>query len=410
MRFGLLVLLTLAAGSVLTHFLLEDNGYVLLNFRGYSVEMSIPILAFLLIVFYLLVRLLVRVWQAPRALGEAAARASARRTSKRTAAGLTALADGRLARGERLLTKAAASSTSPVLHYLEAARAAQMQGDHERRDTWLRMAYEQDTQGANAVLLTQAELQLAAGEREKALASLNRILEKQPRHPEALRSLAALRHEDQDWPALADLLPALRKLPSLPKSQLETWTIASGVGLLSEAEIDRSGIERCWQTLPRSLRKDPGLLGARLDALARVGASKEAEAEIRKALRATWDQRLVQLYGELELPDASKQLGRLEGWLKTHPDDAVLLLAAGKACVRNKLWGKARSYFESSLAARPTPEGYGELGQLMLKLGEDAAATEAFRQGLNLGEGRDTGLPRLQADPPLATATAASND
>ena len=43
------VILTLAAGSIAAHFLLQDNGYVLINFRGYAVEMSVPVLLFLLI-------------------------------------------------------------------------------------------------------------------------------------------------------------------------------------------------------------------------------------------------------------------------------------------------------------------------------------------------------------------------
>ena len=206
MKFGLLVLLVLALGAVATHFLLEDNGYVLIHFRGYAVEMSVPVLAFLP------VRLLIRVWQAPRQLGEAAARLSAERAGRRATEALIAIADGKLAKGERLLTRAAAKSPSPLLNYLAAARAAQMQGDRVRRDAWLRLAYEQDEAAANAVLLTQADLQLANGEREEALASLKRILERQPRHPEALRLLARLRREEEDWDGLAELLPQLRRL------------------------------------------------------------------------------------------------------------------------------------------------------------------------------------------------------
>ncbi len=40
MRFGLFIILILLVGSVTAHFLLENNGYVLINFRGYTVEMS----------------------------------------------------------------------------------------------------------------------------------------------------------------------------------------------------------------------------------------------------------------------------------------------------------------------------------------------------------------------------------
>ncbi|HHQ14386.1 MAG TPA: tetratricopeptide repeat protein [Chromatiales bacterium] len=399
MRLGLLVLLVLAMGSVAAHFLLQDNGYVLINFRGYSVEMSLPILLFLLVVAYLLVRLIIRIWRAPRELGAAAGRASARRAGQQTTKGLIALSEGKLSRGERLLTKAASNSPAPLLHYLTAARAAQMQGDHERRDDWLRIAYEQDPGAVNAVLLTQAELQMYHGEPEQALASLNRILEKHPQHPEALRLLATLRDHEQDWKALAELLPALRKQKNIPPEQLEKWTLDAWRGLLSEPDLDRAGIEQLWKALPRAMRKHPELIRARLQALVRCHALTEAAAEISKALKKNWDESLVRLYGEIEPRNPAEQLAKLESWLRERPEDPELLLAAGRACVRNQLWGKARSYFESSLAVRPSAEAYGALGQLMLRIGEDAAATDAFCRGLALGQGVEGSVPRLQADP-----------
>ena len=318
MKFGLFVILTLAAGSIAAHFLLQDNGYVLINFRGYAIEMSVPVLVFVLTVLYLLARMLVRIWKAPRALGEAAGRQRAKRSGKKATAGMIALSQGQLAKGERLLTRAAAESPTPLLNYLAAARAAQMQGDRERRDSWLRMAYEVDEDAVNAVLLTQAELQLADGEREQALASLTRLLESQPKHPQALRLLAELRHEEQNWTALSELLPSLRKLPNLSREQLESWTIDTGVGLLGQPDLDRAAIDSHWQSLPRTLRKARPLQRARIRSLVRVNAIAEADKEIRQALRKEWDEELVTQYGEIELPDAAKQLSTLEGLSLIH--------------------------------------------------------------------------------------------
>lgn len=408
MKFGLLVLLVLALGSVAAHFLLQDNGYVLINFRGYAVEMSVPVAVFLLLLFYFALRLLIRIWQAPRQLGEAAARLSAERAGRRATEALIAIADGKLAKGERLLTKAAAKSPAPVLNYLAAARAAQMQGDRERRDAWLRLAYEHDEDAANAILLAQADLQLANGEREEALASLNRILERQPRHPEALRLLARLRHEEQDWEALAALLPQLRKLRNIGRDQLERWTLDAAIGRLGRPELDRAAIDALWRDLPRAFRQRPEVRRARIEALIRAGADAEAAEEIRRALKQAWDERLVELFGRLRPPDPRRQLAQIERWLRQRPEDPVLLLAAGRACVRNELWGKARSYFESSLAMRPSAETYGELGKLMLRLGEDAAATDAFRRGLQLEQGGEEELPRLVAETPRSDPEAAS--
>ena len=138
---------------------------------------------------------------------------------------------------------------------------------------------------------------------------------------------------------------------------------------------------------------------ARARALVRVNAIDEAEKEIRRSIGSDWDEELVALYGELELSDKARQLSTLEGWLRQRPEEPTLLLAAGRACISNNLWGKARSYLESSLAARPTPMAYNVLGQLMLQLGDNDGATDAFRKGLTLGYAGSPDIPQLTADP-----------
>ena len=89
---------------------------------------------------------------------------------------------------------------------------------------------------------------------------------------------------------------------------------------------------------------------------------------------------------------------RVESWLKQRPDDAELLLTAARLCVRNQLWGKARSYFESSIALQPSAAAWHDLGQLLVQMGEDEDASAAFQKGLTLSYGGSS-LPRLAADP-----------
>ena len=124
MKVGLVVILALIVGALAAHLVLADNGYVLVNFRGYVIETSVPILALVLVLGYLTVRVLVQVWRAPRRLGEAWARARINYAGRQATKGYIALAEGRLARGERLLTRGARQSETPLLNYLAAARAA----------------------------------------------------------------------------------------------------------------------------------------------------------------------------------------------------------------------------------------------------------------------------------------------
>lgn len=389
MKVGLLMLLALLAGTLGAQLLLADNGYVLINFRGYLVETSVPVVTLLLLLAYGGVRLLVQVWRTPHRLGEAWARRGINQAGRQATRGYIALAEGRLARGERLLTEGARQLETPLLNYLAAAQAAQMQGDRERRDHWLNMAREREPAARDAVLLTQAELQLADSQWEEALISLNQVRDRHPGHAQALGLLGKLHARRQDWARLADLLPLLRRRGSVPGSLLNEWSVSAYRHLLGEAGTDRGALDKVWDEIPRNLGQEPRLTLARARALIHCGALEDAEVALRRTLKEDWSGPLVSLYGELALREPAAQLKRIETWLKERPKDPELLLAAGRTCLRHELWGKARSYVEASLIVRPSPEAYQVLGQLMARAGDTPSALQAYEQCLALTPPRE---------------------
>jgi HemY protein len=391
---GLLIIVTLALGALAANYMLADNGYVLINFRGYAIEMSVPVLAFLLLFSYLGVRLIVRIWEAPRKLGEMAARRRMRKANELIVRGYIEMGEGNLARGERLLTKGVRNSETPLLNYLAAARAAQAQGDRGRRDNWLKMAYEQDPRATATVLLTQAELQFSNEEYESARATLNQVLELTPGNSEALRLKAELCLKQGDWQDLRGLLPKLRKVGHVPAAVLDSWYERTWPELLDSAGDDAAKLQELWDALPRHLRNKPPLIAARVRALVRQGQPQEGETILRKTLNSEWSEQLVRLYGTIDGVDVKAALKNAEKWLQQRPNDAALLLTAGRLCVRKQLWGKARSYFESSLGLQPSPEVWHELGKLLNRMGEEQAAFDAYQKGLTLSYG-GTDVPRI---------------
>ncbi len=192
MKFGLTVVIALVVSALTAHFLLQDPGYVVIEFRNYLIEMSVPILVAIVVLIIICVWLLVKLFRAPKKLGEAAGRYKTGRAGQRLTRGMIEVAEGNFAKGERLLARAAKVSDAPLLNYLQAARAAHLLGQDERRDNWLKEAYEQTPEAANAVLLTQAELQLDQGQYEQALATLRRLEENSPNHRHALALLGRL--------------------------------------------------------------------------------------------------------------------------------------------------------------------------------------------------------------------------
>jgi HemY protein len=380
MRLGFLVLLALAAGALAAHWLLGDQGYVLIDFRGWAVETSVPGLALALIAVYLLIRLVGGVFRLPRRIGEVAGEYRARRAQRRLDQAFAAIAEGQWSRGERLLGRAASGPVS-LAGYLAAARAAQQQAATVRRDEWLRLAYEADPTAAPAVLLTQAELQLDSGQLEESLATLRRLESLSAGHPRGLALQAQVMERLADWPALEALLPQLRSRKALEGEALRELEMRVEKAVLDSAE-DAAALDIAWKQLRRELRAHPLLLESYARAALRLGASAAAAQVLRKALKSSWHPDLVSIFGQLESGDPAAQLATAEGWLQDRPEDAELLLACGRLCLKNQLWGKARSYLETSLAIRPSPETWKIYGELLVQLGESGAASDAFRQGL----------------------------
>lgn len=398
MIFAIIVVVATVVSAFAAHFLLGDPGYVVIEFRGYLVEMSVPVLVGLAALTAFSVWLVRRIIQAPRRLGQAAGRYRAGRAGQKLTRGMIEVAEGNFARGEKLLARAASTSDAPLFNYLQAARAAHLQGQDARRDEWLRMAYEQMPEAANAVLLTQAELQLDRKHYEQALATLRRLDENSRNHGYALALLGRLYFRLEDWDSLEQLMPRIVKHGRVDQQTVEKWMIRIHQQKFERAS-DGDAVSAEWKSIPKGLKADIPLLESYYLNLMRTGLHDRAEKELASALKAEWRGPLVRLFGMVEAPDSTKQLKRAESWLARYPDDPDLLLAAARLCLRNELWGKARSYLETVIGLRPTPEAYQVFGRLLSQLGETDAATDAYRSGLGMvTDDPLPAIPHLSAD------------
>ena len=398
MKFGLIVIVTLLIGAIAANYLVQDVGYVAIQFRGYLVEMSVPALIVIAATALFAIWLVTKVFRAPRKLGEAVGRYKSGRAGQRLTRGVIEVAEGNFARGERLLARAAGVSEAPLLNYLQAARAAHLLGQDERRDAWLKQAYETLPGAANAVLLTQAELQLDQQQYEQALATLRQIEENAPNHGHALTLLGRLYFRLEDWEHLGQLLPRLNKHGRLDPQTFDAWSVRVHVEKLKQA-ADGATVADAWKDVPREYKNDIDVVAAYFAALIRTGEHDRAEKDLSAELKRSWRAPLVRLYGLVEGSEPERQLKRAEGWLRNHGEDPDLLLTAARLCIRLELWGKARSYLETVIALRPTPDAYQEYGRLLTQLGEGEAAADAYRDGLNLAAGSDRpAIPHLGDD------------
>ena len=394
MKFILLVLsifvLSIWAGVKIA----ADPGYALFAYENWTVQMPLWVAAILTVLLFILCHqllLLIRGTTALRQRLRLWRRAHRREKAARmTNKGLKDLAEGRWLPAEKALINGVANNDSPLINYLAAAEAAQERGEENRRDDYLRMAYQSTPDSELAIGLTQAKLQYSQHQWERALATLKHLQQLDPKHPYVLKLLKNLYEALGDWHSLIDLLPVLKKHDVIATPLLfatfEKKIYFEYLKTLEQAS-DWEGVTLLWHNLPRHLKRDQDLWEAYTRCLIAEHKFDEAAREIKELLKQTWNAPLVRMYGLLETKTPEKNLHTAQTWEKQYGHNKVILLTLGRLSLKNHLWGQAKSYFESALLLEPSLELYAELGRTLEQIGDHEAALSQYRQGMLFAQG-----------------------
>lgn len=416
MRTLVTALLGLLFAVVVTLWVKEDNGYFLIGYGLWSVEGSLALLiltaALICLLLYLVVRTLARLWSMPDRLFAWNGRRRASRARHALTQGLVELAEGNWKAAENHLVRYAHQCETPLLNYLAAARAAQLQGEDARRDDYLKLAHASMPTADVAVGLTQAELQLDHQQNEQALATLNHLRGIAPKHTHVLMLLKRLYINLQDWDKLERLLPELLKRKAVSEQEFQGLEVRVYQERMASMRSDAAALQQLWQRMPRALRQRQPFLQTYSSYLVELGEGGSVAPLIADFLSRQWDVELVRLYGRIKSADSASRLTTAEAWLKDQSQDPELLLTLARLCLQTRLWGKARSYLEASISIMPKVEAYQELGLLLEQLGEPDKALECFRAGLGLERRQTTrssaaptgDRPALRYEPPKPTA------
>ncbi|MCA6063198.1 heme biosynthesis HemY N-terminal domain-containing protein [Thalassolituus marinus] len=389
-----LLIVTLAIGLIAGTLMAIDAGYVLVSWSHYTMETSVWIfIAMTLVamgVFYALLRFSLLLLGSDWRFNEWRRQRRNQRARRQTTRGLLSLAQGQWRRAERMLTLSADDSDTPLINYLAAARAAYEQGKMDAADEWLKAA-SQSTKGAElAVGLTQAELLNSRGQKEQALAVLLTLRKQHPKHAYLLKLLVKTYLDLEDWVALQDLLPLLRKSSKIPAEKIRELEENVHLQLLERAahghaarkDSVTSALKHLYQEIPRNSRYSLAITRRYIELLKEAGEEKLAEQELRNALKYVWHDDLISLYGALNGDDPNRQLLFAEQQLQERPNDPVLLLVLGKLARREGDLEKAREYLQTGLRIKGLNELHAEMGQVLLAEGDETLACEHFQLAL----------------------------
>ncbi len=382
---SLLWLLGLFAAAVAVMLAARNPGYVQIVYPPYKLEISLTLFVFaLLAVFvlgYLLVRLSVATLQLPGFVRQFREERVASKGRAAMMEALKAYFEGRFSAAEKAAVRAIELGEKSGLNSIVAARSAHELREFDRRDAYL-AAGEGKTVGESTMrLIAKTEFMLDQKQPQSALSSLKELNDTgMHKHIGALGLELKAQQQARNWDAVLEVMSQLEKRKAIDKVVAAQMRQQAWLEKLRSQSTDIASLRALWKSIPAEFRQRAKIAAAAAQAFNKLGDCKSAQQLLSDSLNAQWDSELVALFGECRNDNNIAQIEQAERWLKQHTDDAGLLLALGKLCTHQQLWGKAQSYLDASLSLESSRGAYAALGQLAEKMGKHEEALVYFQK------------------------------
>lgn len=219
--FFLFLILLVAVGlGFLIH---QDPGYIVIAYQQWTIATSIWIgLVIVLIAFlvlYFVVRLFKNIVSIPRLLARRRQFLNLQGYQKYMTQGVLALAIGDFKKAEKYFVKVIGKNNS-YANYLLAAQAAQGQKAFDRRDNYLKTAFQLAKDNTFAVSLVQGLYCLHSDQWDEALVSLKVAYKEEPKNTMLLNALKMIYFKKRDWQSMQLILSQLKKQKLISKDEL----------------------------------------------------------------------------------------------------------------------------------------------------------------------------------------------
>jgi HemY protein len=294
--------------------------------------------------------------------------------------------EGHWAEGEKHLIDNVNYSDNPLLNYLAAARASQMQEQYHKRDEYLKKASSFGEDAEIAVAVSQASMQYDTGQVEQARATLTHLREISPEHPFPNQLLAKVYYKQEDWKQLSELIPELVNTTSgasLDKKYHQYMQRSvEGLFEITAGKQDLQALELIWEKLPEQVRQERYAVKAYANALGNAGGGDLAAPLLEEELVQSAHRELYACYGNIQHHKPEKALSKARVWEARDPNDSALLLCLAR--LENQCGNQEASanYYEKTIALVPDKHVYYEFAELLWAMGDKENAGRCNRQGL----------------------------
>lgn len=387
MKYLIWILMLFAAAVALTT-AAQNPAYVLLVYPPYRIELSLTLfLISLLLAFvsgYAVLRVILAATRLPayvQKFRQERAHAKARELLDEA---LGAYFERRYAEAEKAAGHAIELDEPSNLYPIIAAHSAHELREYEKRDAYLSAIEDKSARATTMRLVATAKFMLDQHEPRAALRALQELRDSGIKdYPGMLALELKAQQQAGNWDEVLNLLAQLEKRKAIDVTAAVQLGQKAWLEKIRQQE-DLVGLERCLQTMPANYKWRSRIAATAAQTMIRFGDCLAAQKLLSDSLNVYWDSELIALYGDCPSGEVVSQIEQAEKWLNQHQNDAGLLLALGKLCLHQKLWGKAQSYLEASLSIEPSHAAYNALAQLAERLGKSDEAFKYYQSAVAL--------------------------
>lgn len=367
MKYLVWILVLFAAAVALTS-LSHSAAYLLLVYPPYRIELSLMLFVLMLfgvfILAYGVVRLLAAAVQMPEYVRQFRLEKAQVKGRELLEEAMSAFFEGRYAAAERASARAMELGDNSALHPIIAARAAHELHEYEKRDVYLSASEPKSVGDSTMRLMTASKFMLDQHDPRAALDALQQLRSSGVRgHIGALSLELKAQQQAGNWGEVLNVLAQLEKRAAIDVTMAAQLRQQAWLEKIRQQE-SLQGVTQCLAKIPTDFKRRTKIVAVAAQALIKYGGCDSAQHLLADSLNAQWDSELVALYGDCQSGEVIEQIEQAEKWLKQHQQDAGLLLALGKLCLHQKLWGKAQNYLDASLSVSPSASAYTALGRL----------------------------------------------
>lgn len=380
----IVVLICFGLGIWLLELMQKDAGYVLISLFGWTLETSfwfaigvLVVAVFSAYAVYRTIRKLIRT------LIDGTAFFSQRRSigvERRYREGLLHFLTGDFKQASKFLASVSRRDELPVVRVIASAQAIAIQGDVEQGKLMLREAEKKYPKDLVWIYKALIPLLVQSGASDEVEPLIQKLKELNPNDS----SIARLEHyklrQLNNWQGATQLLADKKLSKTFAGDDIENTYISALEQLRVDAHLDESSVTTLWESIPKQYKRKPELIVPYAKLLFATKQHALLEELISFTLDKYWLPDLVDLFAKLESSDPALQLKKAERWLTKHDEDKVLALTLGVLAMKNQLWGKARSYFESAARDGDNPRALYFLGFISEQLKDEQASQDYYKR------------------------------